>query len=306
MGEIQFNNTALETAILSGPLHIDREFGLMCLARYKQDLIERQSGASVFEIGLSERRESVKPSVISFTGTSFETIKDPKLIQNERLTNPGSIAHLKLSGFMQAESGLSNPGATQLANDLRAAYSNKNISAIILEVNSGGGEVLAGDIIQTAVSERNKPVIAYGWLVGSAAYKAVSGADEIIAANESSRFGSIGAMSVLDKRKLEEFKASSEEIYSDASKGKNAAFRMALDGDMSGFKQLVNEATDNFHGIVKKNRNLKGSQSKIQETLDGSMFYADDAKGRGLVDSIGNLNFAISRAKRWEKMKQKT
>jgi len=78
---------------------------------------------------------------------------------------------------------------------------------------------------------------------------------------------------------------------------------MALDGDMTGFKQLVNEATDNFHGIVKKNRNLKGSQSKVQETLDGSMFYADDAKGRGLVDSIGNFNFAISRAKRWERMK---
>lgn len=303
MGEIQFNNSALEQAILSGPLHIDREFSLMCLARYKQDLIERQAGASIFEIGLSERRESAKPSVISFQGASFETIKDPKLIQNERLTNPGSIAHLKLSGFMQAESGLSNPGATQLANDLRAAYSNKNISAVILEVNSGGGEVLAGDIIQTAVSERNKPVIAYGWLVGSAAYKAVAGADEIIAANESSRFGSIGVMFSVNKRQLGEIKDESEEIYSDNSKGKNAAFRMALDGDMTGFKQLVNEATDNFHGIVKKNRSLKGSQSKIQETLDGSMFYADDAKGRGLVDSIGNFNFAISRAKRWEKMK---
>jgi ClpP class serine protease len=303
MGEVTFDNLTLEAGLL-GQLHVDLQFGLTCWAAYQYDLAQRQAGFSVYEIGLAERRNALLSSVLLPTLSGYQTINDPKLINNAGLTTPGSIAHLKLSGFMQADGGLSNPGVTQLANDLRAAYSNPNISSIILEVNSGGGQMVAGDILRVAVSERNKPVIAYGWLIGSAAYNAVTGADEIIAANTGAEFGSLGAMYQMNKQVLAYLKENTVSVYSDASPGKNAGSRAAVENDdFSVFKKEVTAATEIFHQTVQASRPLRGNEDKIKSTLDGSMFFADEAKRRGLIDSIGNFNFAIARAKRWERMK---
>lgn len=303
MGEVTFDNFTLEAGLL-GQLHVDLQFGLNCWAAYQYDLAQRKAGFSVYEIGLAERRQALLSSVLIPTPEGYQTIDDTKLIKNASLTTPGSIAHLKLSGFMQADGGLSNPGVTQLANDLRAAYSNPNISSIILEVNSGGGQMVAGDILRVAVSERNKPVIAYGWLIGSAAYNAVTGADEIIAANTGAEFGSLGAMYQMNKQVLAYLKENTVSVYSDASPGKNAGSRAAVENDdFSVFKKEVTAATEIFHQTVQASRPLRGNEDKIKSTLDGSMFFADEAKRRGLIDSIGNFNFAIARAKRWERMK---
>lgn len=297
-----FQNEALEACLLAGPLHIDFEIGLSYFAIYQNDLTLREKGFSIYEIGLAERRKSVAAAVISPLSAGFESIADAGLLRNGRLTTPGSIAHLKLSGFMRAESGLSNPGAQQLVTDFRSAYSNQHITSVILEVDSGGGETVAGDMIRNVISEANKPVLVYGWTVGSAAYNAATTANEIIASSPSARFGSLGAMYQVNKLLLEAIKASVIHIYGESAPNKNAPGRKALEGDFSGLQQEANLFTVDFQNSVRKLRPLKGSEEKIQNTLSGGMFFANEAKGNGLVDSIGNFNFAISRAKRWEKM----
>ena len=151
-------------------------------------------------------------------------------------------------------------------------------------------------------SEANKPVLVYGWTVGSAAYNASSPANEIIASSPSARFGSLGAMYPVNKLLLEVLKASTVNIIGETAPNKNAAFQKALDGDYSGVQQEANLFTVDFQNSVRKLRPLKGSEEKIKNTLSGGMFFANEAKAIGLADSIGNFNFAISRAKRWEKM----
>ena len=158
---LEFENPLVEMAISAGPLHIDEVVGMAYFKAYQHDLILRAQGMTFAEIGISERRAAARPCIISPLAVGFETIADYGLLKNPRLTNPGSIAHLKLTGFMQAEAGLSNPGVQQLANDLRAAYLNPNISSVILEINSGGGQAIAGDIW----IEISLLLCTVGWLV---------------------------------------------------------------------------------------------------------------------------------------------
>lgn len=301
---LEFENPLVEMAISAGPLHIDEVVGMAYFKAYQHDLILRAQGMTFAEIGISERRAAARPCIISPLAVGFETIADYGLLKNPRLTNPGSIAHLKLTGFMQAEAGLSNPGVQQLANDLRAAYLNPNISSVILEINSGGGQVIAGDMLRNAITERNKPVVVYGWLVGSAAYDAASAADEIIASSPAAMFGSIGTMYTVNMAELKAMSEIYTEFYGQTAPKKNEAHRLAKENNFAGIQKLVDETTQVFQNSVRSFRDLKGSKEKVSETLNGSIWYGEEAKNRGLVDSIGNFNFAISRAKRWEKMRK--
>lgn len=205
---------------------------------------------------------------------------------------------------MRVSDGLSSSGIESLVRDFRAAYQNPNISSIILEINSGGGEATAGAMMKNVIQERNKPVISYAWMAGSAAYLAASASDEIIAANEGAQFGSIGVLFSLDKNILKYYSENILDIYASKSPDKNAAFRAAQEGDFSKYIQMADQHAAVFQKEVQSIRPLKGSESKIQSTLNGAMFFADDAKGRGLVDNIGNFNLALNRAQRWAKKKR--
>lgn len=50
-----------------------------------------------------------------------------------------------------------------------------------------------------------------------------------------------------------------------------------------------------FQSEVAKFRNLSGSDEYKEKTLSGGMFYANEAKNRGLVDYIGTKNDALRR-----------
>jgi len=297
---MEFSNKKIEQLLTSQLWYIDEGYGIAALNSYIHDIYLRQNGFSANEIGLSERRHANK-SVVYSAGVP---INDAKLIYNTSLTPAGSIAVLKLSGVMRSQDGLSSNGITSLVNDLRAAYANENITAVILEINSGGGEATAGDMLKNAIQERNKPVLSYGWFVASAAYMAAAATDEIIASSQQAQFGSIGVLFSLSKGFLEAYTNEQIDIYAEQSTQKNAAFRAAQNGDFSKYQQLATEYATVFHNEVMAMRTLKGNEGRIKSTLDGSMFFAQEAKSRGLVDNIGNFNLALDRAQRWAKKKR--
>jgi ClpP class serine protease len=66
-------------------------------------------------------------------------------------------------------------------------------------------------------------------------------------------------------------------------------------------QEYIDQLTTQFHNEVKSARRLTGSASNIVKTLSGAMFPANEAKQRGLVDSIGNFQYAMKRAKKMTK-----
>jgi len=271
-------------------LEVDSDYSNKELQRYLLDLELREKGASLSELGYSERRQRQLPEIRTTQGT---TQRGQSVLTDHQATPAGSIAHLKMEGIMQVQDGISTRGVRSLTSDLQDAYANPNISAVLLEVESGGGEALAGTLVQNAIQERNKPVYVYAHTAASAAYKAVVGADKILASGKESQVGSIGTMTSISKRLVEFYRQNRDEIYAEGSSNKNREFRAYLNGDKGPIIDRLNKVNEFFVQAVKDNRRLTGPEDQIQDTLSGHIFNAVEAEERGLIDGIATQQEAI-------------
>jgi ClpP class serine protease len=270
---------------------IELNFGISQMNDYLNEIALVSAGVPFSELGIAKRRHAQLPTVIDFNAA---TIGDSATLKSEADTPQGSVAHLKLSGVMRAEDSISTRGIQSLIGDLQSAYANNNIEGILLEVNSGGGESRAGQMLQAVLQDSPKPVIVWGHLIASAAVRATLPADEIIASGAGAEIGSIGTYVTLQKGFAEAYKSAYTDIYADKSTNKNKDFRQLIEGDTSALRQSINQSNEIFLNEVKAFRELKGDTDR---TLSGEVFSASAAKYRGLVDGIGGLQYAMKRLK---------
>ena len=160
--------------------------------------------------------------------------------------------------------------------------------AIILEIDSYGGNPVAAEEIASALKRAKKPTVAFvrtGAL--SAAYWAASGADKIFA-SEISDIGSIGVtFSYLDKVKQNEregltYNALSTGLYKDygdPDKPLTPQERELIMRDLD----IIHE---HFIKSVAENRGL--AVDKVRDLADGSSMPGSLALKEGLIDRIGD------------------
>lgn len=301
-------NPVIEAVLANGQLAIEFQAGMQYLNQYLSDLAMLSAGAPYSSLGISARRHLDVARVVNIDAAGkMSTFTDRGLIYNSSLTPANSYAIIPVIGFMQTEGsgGSGSPrGMRGFAADIRAAYANPNILGVLLDINSGGGEVMAMEVMNDALSVRNKPVVAHALLAASAAYGTAAGADEIIALSESTRVGSIGAVLTLNKIALQEYADQYLDIYGKNAPNKNREFRAMQAGDFSAIQSVVDDATDMFQAKVRKMRQLKGAESKIQETLSGDMYTSGEARKRGLIDGVGGIEYALKRLESWVKRYQ--
>ncbi|MFA5644557.1 MAG: S49 family peptidase [Patescibacteria group bacterium] len=173
---------------------------------------------------------------------------------------------------------------------LKNAEKNDDIKAIVIEIDSGGGDPTAGEEIAKALKNSSKPVIAYIRSVGaSSAYWSATGADRIFAL-ESSDVGSISITSSY----LDSAKANQEEglNFNELSTGK---FKNTLNRNKGLTEEeriLVMGSLQKIHDLfvrtVSENRGLEISQ--VEELATGWAYNGADALEYGLIDEIGGLD----------------
>jgi len=179
-----------------------------------------------------------------------------------------------------------------IISDINEAERDKNIKAIILEIDSYGGLPVAGEEVANALKRTKLPTVALIRGAGlSASYWAGTGADMIIA-SENSDVGSIGiTMSYLDSARLNQ---SEGLTYNQVSFGK---YKDAGDPDKTltyEEKQYlmrdVNILAENFIKAVSENRGL--DIGIVRALADGSSMLGAMALENGLIDKIGDLETA--------------
>jgi len=212
-----------------------------------------------------------------------------------------SIAFIPLKGIMMKDDSLSHYGTESVGSVVMEAGRHKNIKAVVLEVDSGGGAVDAIAPMTDAISkaQETKPVIAWADMAASAAYWAISNSNLIIASNDiSSEFGSIGVMaSFADVRPMWERQGVKfHDIYAPESNYKNQPFEKAMLGDYELLqKEKLSPMARRFQKAIRENR--KGKVDITQKgILNGRMFFARDAVKVGLADEIGDREYAFNRA----------
>jgi len=212
-----------------------------------------------------------------------------------------NVSNVKLQGYLTTyisnegkdENGIplwDETSSEDIARAVEEAERDDNIKAIILEIDSHGGEPVAAEEIANALKKANKPTIAlirgYGT---SAAYYAAAGAD-LIFASASSSIGSIGVTtSYLDNTKKNEEDGLT---YNQLSAGK---FKDTGDYDKSltpEEKELlmrdVNILHENFIKAVAENRKM--DIEKVRELADGSSMPGQMALENNLIDKIGGMD----------------
>lgn len=225
------------------------------------------------------------------------------LLRRWRWAGGAAIAVVPLKGEIRmGRSGVGTQGASAGAQDvvdaLKSAEEDDNIKAVVLRVESPGGDSLASDLIWNAVAQvrKKKPVIAsFGDLAASGGYYAACGAD-LIVAEPTTLTGSIGvfALSVEAKDLLDRFGVTVWE----ENRGKLAGsgwWRPWSDEERAAIQRQVGITYDIFLKRVKDGRKL--SQAKVEEVAQGRVWTGTQAKDVGLVDEVGGLVEAIELAK---------
>lgn len=199
-------------------------------------------------------------------------------------------------GFLGRQS---SSGAEDIVGAINAAAKDDDVKAIVLRVNSPGGDALASDLIWRAVSRArsHKPVVAsFADVAASGGYYVACGADEIFA-EPSTITGSIGVFALFftGGELLQKFRIGVHEdqrgelgnIFS-SSRPPNAAEIKALEKSIDGTYTL-------FKQRVSQGRKL--SMDQVQEIARGRVWSGRDAQSKGLVDSLGGLSEALAAAR---------
>jgi protease-4 len=203
-----------------------------------------------------------------------------------------------------------------IADELDRARDDANVKAVILRVDSPGGEVLASDDIARAIREfqedSGKPVIAsMGGLAASGGYY-VSAPCQWIVANELTITGSIGVImhgynyrGLLDKIGVrpEVFKSGK---FKDMMRGDKAESEISPE-ETQMLQNLINETyrrfkevvADGRHGAAEANQG-KGRKlaSDWTDYADGRVLSGKQAYDLGFVDELGDFKTAVARAKK--------
>ena len=182
-----------------------------------------------------------------------------------------------------------------VAQAIYQAYADASVDGILLEVNTGGGEVSAAQMINGAVTGGPKPVVTYAHYAASGGILGTSGSTEIVASGPMSTFGSIGVMQTMPRWMAKVYGEYFDEIYATTSPEKNEAWRKYIASlQTEAFVEKLNAIDTIFMEQVTRDRSLPKGELR-DETLRGGTWLAQESKRRGLIDSIGNFNYAITR-----------
>jgi protease-4 len=219
-----------------------------------------------------------------------------------RWGKPPVIEVIRVQGTITAGRGRSVTsdvaGAESIVAQLRRAAADRDVKAIVLRVESPGGDGLASDLIWRAVvkARERKPVIAsMGDYAASGGYLAAAGADAIVA-EPSTLTGSIGVFAVkpelsglLAKLGIARVGFARGELSQILSLGKpwTEKERAAAERQIQAFYET-------FVARVAEGRKL--TREKVEAVAGGRVWTGKQAVERGLVDRLGGLPDAVALA----------
>ena len=205
------------------------------------------------------------------------------------------IAIIEIKGEITEDyEGGANPEAIRKLLD--RAEEDEQIKAIVLRINSGGGDAGASWDMYRAVKRVEKPVVAsIGDTGASGAYLVAVATDEIIAM-PMSVVGSIGASIEFPFDVPINASEEAEEISSMPSgefKDMFADYRLN-ESERGYLKERLENVLTVFSKCVAENRNM--SIENVTKVSHGGWFTGEEGLRLGLVDKIGDLDDAIEEA----------
>lgn len=190
-------------------------------------------------------------------------------------------------------------GSEKMAKTIREARLDDKIKAIVLRVNSPGGDGIASDVIlrEMMLAKAVKPVVvSMGDVAASGGYYIACGAHKIFA-QPNTITGSIGVFGIIPN--FQKFFNNKLGITFDEVKTNENSDFIGVTKPLSEFQQaLIQKEIDQFYatfiGHVAAGRNM--TVEKVDEIGQGRVWSGKDAQGIGLIDELGGINDAVKAA----------
>lgn len=210
----------------------------------------------------------------------------------------GSIAMVGVYGPVMKFGDLCSYGSVDHAATMNRLASARNISGVIIDLDSPGGEAAGTALLCDSIRNlaKQKPVITVvdDGIAASAGMWIASAGDELYVTQKTDMVGSIGAYQTIADWygyfEAEGLKV--RDIYAPQSTDKNRDYKEALEGNdeliMADLKVLVDE----FHASIKRNR---GTRLTSDEWKTGKMYYTKEALRIGLIDGQKSLADVMKR-----------
>lgn len=223
---------------------------------------------------------------------------------------PEKIAVIDVVGEITETGSLSDAAvAPALVSQLQQAGRDEAVKAVILDLNTPGGSVVASDQIHEAVlglRREGKPVVAsMGEVAASGGYYIAAGAQRIVA-NPSTFTGSIGVILVLLNLEGTAGKLGVEPVVIKSGRLKDigSPFKELTEEERQIFQEMIDGAYDQFVGVVAEGRHM--SEVEVRELATGRPYTGAQAADLGLVDRLGNFDAAVDAARRLAGLDQAT
>ncbi|GAB2954716.1 hypothetical protein GCM10027048_20280 [Hymenobacter coalescens] len=215
-------------------------------------------------------------------------------------TSGSKVAVIPVQGSIQKRGGYCSLGTKDLMAHLAAANRDPEISAIVLDIDSPGGQVDGTEEFARAVRTSSKPVVAYiDGLGASAAYWIASQARHIYLNSETTGYaGSLGVlcMSIDQSQYLEKNGVKVEILRSSRAVDKarlNSVEPLTAERRAEVIADL-DVIASTFIAAVEAGR--AGKLSTKEDVFTGKVYHGTDAKKHGLVDAFGSLQDAVNKA----------
>jgi len=191
-------------------------------------------------------------------------------------------------------------GADTVTRLLREAASDPQAKAIVLRVDSPGGDGFASDLVWRAVVEarrRGKPVVAsMADVAASGGYLASVGADAIVA-EPTTLTGSIGVFALKPdvSALLEKLGVG---LWSE-QRGRNARIDSFVKAWTPEERELVERQVRSFYDqfVAKVADGRRLPREEVDRAAEGRVWTGEQALARKLVDRLGGLDDAVALAK---------
>lgn len=260
-----------------------------------------------------------------------EVKKRMKLEQDEEVNNlsvtamegvPGAserekgeeVAVYSASGDIVDMSMASLTGAREIVgddvvSDLEKLAKDKDVKAVVLRVNSGGGSAAASEKMWHAVEllKAKKPVVvSMGGAAASGGYMMSCGANYIFAepVTVTGSIGIFGLVPNISELLTDKLGVTFDGVqtHKNTTAIENLTLKKDTEREMMFLQNSVNRGYDRFLKMVAEGR--KKSVAQIHEVAQGRVWLAPDALKVGLVDEIGSLDDAVKKAAQLAKLQE--
>lgn len=180
--------------------------------------------------------------------------------------------------------------------DLRAAAADETVKAIVLRVDSPGGTVTGSAQIYEAIAALEKPVVvSMSGVAASGGYYISAPADYIFARADTTT-GSLGVVLTLYNTQalMEKVGVQVTSITSGPHKTIGNPWESLTPDQQAILQTTVDESYDEFIRVIVDGRGLP--EADVRAMADGRIYSGRQALALGLVDELGDLQAAITKA----------